>query len=1595
MINTKHNFKINAPLAGAVVLFLLAPQPLEAGIMSHLIDQQTYRDFAENRGVFAAGATNVDIYDKQGNYVGTIDRVMNFDSVADIGAVALAGGPGFVTTVAHNGPLSTITFAERFGATKDTAFYDSYNTITINNATSTGGNSNYDYRVQRLSKIVTEATSVSYLTDQEYLDNMVGKDLVRVGSGAHTVAYDSNTAENVSGAYQYLTGGTFSYTGQSKHPGRGEQDIDEPMSYDFYTYSYQAGKPGESSPLHIGANSGDSGSPTFFYNEKTGQWEFVAAHQASGGVDGYGRNHYQRCGNLWAADLVSSYDKRIVAGTDGGDITWTAANGNGIATITQGGHSTSMTVLKQGQRGDTSTAGVRATDAQLDDCLNLIFEGGGRIVIGSNIDTGAGSLTFNDDFILSDGGNSSLWLNSAGYIINKGATLLTTLTGGVGDEWRKIGEGTLIISGSGNNLADLNVGGTGLTILDRSVGYAARNVKINGGEAVVRTNQAGQISGNIIFGHRGGTLDLYGNDMSLDEIVHLDSGATFANYKANQTATLTFSGSGEHTYLGQFKDGGSASKGLLNIVYNPDAGSGSVWKLSGTITNKGTWTINGGEVKIEGTHTLHAGGYIDENDWQTAKFDTGLVIVESGAQLTAGIHSEVSSHVHVNSGGTYRNSGGFHSGNVNLDNSNFTAAIGSGTGIESGVISGNGNFNKTGQGTLVLANAGNTFTGTKTINEGFVHAGSFEALGGGTGNWLIKQEGVMIVDGASFESVKSKLDASSSGTYALSQSRNSSIDISGMGELFLGAVGTVSLGTQDTLTRLDSWATGGGWKLGGGEGTLTMHLKLSGTDTLHIGNGSNKGKVVLTNTHNSDDQGGFVFSGRIIVNKGASLDYTDARALGTGTGHILINQGAQLALGSTPQAVLQKVDTSSSGLVTFTGNITDDYNMSALGFNSLYIGTNGAATFSGKLTAGANGYLFGGSGTINVSSDLTGSTNLKLGSADASESTTLILTGNNNYTGVTRIMNGSVLQVGNGGSTGSIGRSYIVNDGQLVVDRSNEMSIYAGISGFGSVRQQGTGRLILEYNNTYSGGTIIASGTLQVGTGGSSGDWGTGDIINNGTFNINLSSNRSLDNQMSGTGQLVKDGTGRLILSTQKTYTGGTVVNNGILEIGKAGGGYMGIIRGSLTINQGGQAILTKGDSLGYDGNATCVTEINMNGGNLHFADTGNQTFQRTVFNLKGGSITGANRSRMDLWHDAVVNVLASDEGTTISGVTVLLRASNSTIFNVADGAAAADLTVHSNIVNNAQLNSFTKTGAGTMVLLGDNTYSGTTIINQGTLQIGNGGTAGKLGSGSVSNYGTLEINRSNHYALSNNIMGYGTLVKNGTGTLTVSKSNTSFGGRTEVKQGELVIAASNALGYGHVVVHNNAVLNTGTGYYLGNSIYVGSGGILTGRGSIGGSVTIAANGVFSPGAGIGSTILYDSSTFESRSIYDWQVRGSHDADYDQILVYVGTLDIRENAVLRINLLDTDFTDLFWEQDRSFDCVVAQYNASIEGIFSLDTSLLGDYSSLGSWSIARSDDNMSIQVQWSYGVLIPESSTASFLLAVTAFLSSRRRRQYA
>jgi fibronectin-binding autotransporter adhesin len=102
------------------------------------------------------------------------------------------------------------------------------------------------------------------------------------------------------------------------------------------------------------------------------------------------------------------------------------------------------------------------------------------------------------------------------------------------------------------------------------------------------------------------------------------------------------------------------------------------------------------------------------------------------------------------------------------------------------------------------------------------------------------------------------------------------------------------------------------------------------------------------------------------------------------------------------------------------------------------------------------------------------------------------------------------------------------------------------------VTKNGSGQWTLSGANTYSGGTTISAGTLQLGNGGTSGSI-VGDVVNNGIFAVNRSDTFTFGGVISGAGAFGQLGTGTTVLTGASSYTGGTTISAGTLQLGNGG----------------------------------------------------------------------------------------------------------------------------------------------------------------------------------------------------------------------------------------------------------------------------------------------------------------------------------------------------------------------------------------------------------------------------------------------------------
>ncbi len=368
---------------------------------------------------------------------------------------------------------------------------------------------------------------------------------------------------------------------------------------------------------------------------------------------------------------------------------------------------------------------------------------------------------------------------------------------------------------------------------------------------------------------------------------------------------------------------------------------------------------------------------------------------------------------------------------------------------------------------------------------------------------------------------------------------------------------------------------------------------------------------------------------------------------------------------------------------------------------------------------------------------------------------------------------------------------------------------------------------------------------------------GTGAVSVTGTVspssftvsNTNLAYSFSGSGAIAGVTGLVKSGTGTLAISmTGNTYTGGTTLAAGLLQIGASSI----VSGGTLASGPLGLGALTiSGCTLQDDGNGqTLANAVNINGdvtlsssgaAGLTLAPQGLNTANvvtlanapvltvtapTTIADQIVGS-TGLNKAGSDiLTLTAAVNSYTGP--TTVSGGTLEGTAANiPTAVALSNGANVTFNQVSSGTLSNAVTGtgSFTKAGGGALVLTANNNYSGATTISDGTLQIGAGGGAGSInGTSAVANEGVLAFNRSDTVTFTASISGGGNVTMVGPGTLILGGANT-YGGGTTVNGGllEFASASANPGGIGSIIINSGGAVAVGGAYttvtgWLGSS---------------------------------------------------------------------------------------------------------------------------------------------------------------------------------
>ncbi|QEG33643.1 autotransporter-associated beta strand repeat-containing protein [Bythopirellula goksoeyrii] len=1056
-------------------------------------------------------------------------------------------------------------------------------------------------------------------------------------------------------------------------------------------------------------------------------------------------------------------------------------------------------------------------------------------------------------------GSANRISNSSDLVVNGSGTFdLNNFTEAVdsitGSGLITLGSGTLTVvensastrtfSGSITGTGSLAKNGSHTLVLTGNNTFSGELSLSGGTLSVGASNNLGNTGANIVF--FGGTLQTTG---SFDNVREVFIGPfNSATFEVDTSTTLTQSDfiTGDSTTTLNKTGGGTF------VLSSASSGFGGLINITG-----GTFQFGSGDTVANSTDVTVAGGAtfsLTQTEGIDALNGVGNVTIASGQLLEVG-----------------------------LDNSSSSF---------SGIISGaNGQFSKAGNGVLTLSGS-NTYTGSTSINGGTIMLSGAGRLADATD--------VNVTSGATFDlnNVSDAIDA-----------------LTGAGAVTLGAgsSNTLTIGSNNGSGTFSGniSETGALTKVGSGTQTLSGNNTYSGTtsfdggvlrtaSTANLGSGNisfGGGTWEVTGSFTNSRQILFDIgvSGTINVDPGVTLTQSGTVFGGLST----LNKTDSGTLLLTASASPQNMNVN-GGLLQFSGsgslatgtNVTVDsgatWNLNGLDDSVATIAGAGSIQLNGfaELTVGANSPDTTFSGVISGNGLFIKDGNHRL-----------TLSGTNTYSAGTRI-DGGTLAISSDANLGNLGSPLIINNGILetantvAINRNvylfadegtiategglNLTTIAGLVEGDGTLIKSGNaglGALVLTNNNTYTGGTIVETGTLTVSSnlnlGANAGGVTlmNGSVLNStGTFTnlhsvtldggggITVAGSQTLTQAIGigGTGTLTKSGTGTLLLTAPATHAGNTIINAGTLQFGSGelpdafdvtvdGAGDVWDLNGvSDAIDGlfGGGTVLLGGGTLtvgSNDGDGDFSGSIQETGS---FVKIGPGTQILSGANTYVGS-TQVLEGKLEITNDASLgdpsSTLLLSDGTLRTNTTFSTGRTTTIVSGSFETAPGTTLTFTSPIAGAGPL---FKRETGTLELTQSNTYSGATNIFAGTLQLSGAGqladttdvllaaqgtfdltdlvdTIDSLsGSGSVAlGNGTLTIGADNGAGNFSGIISGtgigGEIVKEGAGTQVFSGANTYAGG-TEINDGTLEISQDANLGeLGGQVTFDGGTLHT------------------------------------------------------------------------------------------------------------------------------------------------------------------------------------------
>jgi len=1025
----------------------------------------------------------------------------------------------------------------------------------------------------------------------------------------------------------------------------------------------------------------------------------------------------------------------------------------------------------------------------------------------------------------------------------------------------------------------------------------------------------------------------------------------------------------------------SVSQGLMQMTSTNnspsyDIASGAVLEsniASGNIAWAGA-TMSGA-----GTFRKTGAGVFNVNDgttWNWNMASGALIDIQAGQFNMAGNFTKYWTNNHADLNVATGATAYFQEDNVFVNNltgggtiqtgynssyNGFTVGVDGGSSTFDGVIANtttgthNGALVKVGTGTLTLTNPANTYTGTTTLTAGTLKLNPSATTATWATSKVIFNGGTLSTSG-----IATGTTMTCAGTILLNNNSTLDFDNTAATHTLKFANSTAEAWTAGKFLTITDWSgaynttTGTRGHLVVGTGTtVTTSLTAAQLLQTRFSDGTLLYNTAMIATAEAVPSATAFATNFVSVATGAWNVPATWGYTGTATAGVNYPGASDKATVSTGNTVTLAADVTTTGALTCNGTLmVGDYGLtvgSLTGSGTITLGTLAAlnvgsdatsTTFSGTINGtglfnktGAGTLTLSGTNTYSGFTFVQGGT-LKAGSTSAFGNQSDVTVA----TGATLDLNGSANSIGSLAGAGNV-----IASGAFTFGDNTNTTFSGVISGGSALTKNGTGTQTLTGLNTYTGTTTVGAGTLTIGGAGTlnAGTYSNSIAIASGaTFTYNSTVDQILSGVISGAGTLNKNNTNTLTLSNNNTLTGNVNVNAGIL-IGNGSNTTNSALGTAALITVNNGATLKSGATInGLIGYSSTAGTIQLNAGGTLDANVSTTTNHLKNVIMAGGTLTGTAALSVDAitygrWClDGTLTVVAGTNTTsTISATGFFVNTTGAQFVVNASGASnGVDLLVSGTLYRPASYadGGVMKSGAGTMVLTGANTYTGATIINAGTVKAGsataigvgsalsfaNDATAildmngnslsvsslagGGILGGKVTNSQqflapTLTVGSSNGNTTFSGIIQDGSanvvsLTKVGTGTLTLDGANT-YSGATLISAGTLQVGSGGVNGVlGTSAVTNNSALifNRGNNATFANLIggtgtlaQSGAGMLsLTGVNSYTGNTTInsgtleiAGNGQLGGGAyggtiavASGSTLSYNSSSAQTLS---------------------------------------------------------------------------------------------------------------------------------